>query len=375
MKPYNSLRRGMVIDRCQPRGIPPAPSTFVDDSDMAIIKQLGFDHVKILLTPSSYMKDDRLDPSTLWYAENLIGKAVKAGLHCLVCIHPEPEFKRDYLASRERFRLMLDFYREFSAWLAGCWDKNQISFQLMTEPFANYTDWNELHPQIWETVRDKMPEHTLVISGDKVGSLFGLITTNPVPDGNVYYGYTSYDPIPFTMQSWNSFFCGLGPELDCIGRLPYPASPEIVEDLMPRILMDTPPELHEKAAVYARDYGQGNYLHGNHGLFDAQWHERRMELLENWRRRHKSHLPILCNEFGAMDHVAGKRFGGPGCVPEDRIRFIRDLREAMERHDVGWSYWSFNETFTIFLPEERKPNAPIDIAIVDRDLLEALGMQ
>ncbi|MBB6670122.1 glycoside hydrolase family 5 protein [Cohnella nanjingensis] len=372
--PTMRLARGIVIDKCQPAGIPPQDSARIKVEDIRTIKKIGADHVKVLITPSAIMEKDGLDRSKLWYVEEVVGMAVGERLPCLVCIHPEEPFKRDYLASPERFGVVLEFYREFAGWLAGRWNQHQIAFQTMTEPFANYTDWNEMYRELWRTVRSVMPHHTLVQSGDKVGSLAGMLAIDPVEDCNLYYGYTSYDPFAFTLQSWNAFFCGTPAELNAIGRLPYPASPDIVEDRLEEMILSVPSGHREEAALYARGYGEGNFQQGNHGWFNREWHETRLRRIEDWRAMHRRKLPVLCNEFGVMDHVRGQKYGGPGCVPEERIQFIRDIRETMEAHDVGWSYWSYNETFTLFMPEKREPFGHDEESLLDRELLKALGL-
>ena len=45
-----------------------------------------------------------------------------------------------------------------------------------------------------------MPGHTLILAGDQVGKIEGLITTEPVDDENVMYSFTFYDPFLFTLQ-------------------------------------------------------------------------------------------------------------------------------------------------------------------------------
>lgn len=373
--PVMKLKRGIVIDRCQPMGIPPHDNARIIPKDMKIIKNIGADHVKVLFTPSAIMYNDCLDRGKLWYVEEVVGMAVDEELPCLICIHPEKSFKTDYLASPERFKVVLEFYRELSKWIASRWNEEQVAFQIMTEPFANYTDWNKMHPELWKVVRSEMPEHTLVLSGDDVGSLFGMLNLVPVDDDNVYYGYTSYDPFTFTLQSWNSFFCGTSKELDCVGHIPYPANPEIVESRMDDILSTVPGQLKDEAALYVRKYAMGDYQKGNHGYINRQWHDRRLSRVDEWRNRYGRELPVLCNEFGVMDNVMGQRYGGPGCLPGERLQFIRDIRKMMEKHDIGWSYWSFNETFTIFDPEKRTPFGHDDETLLDIELLKALGLR
>lgn len=373
-QPTVQFRRGIVIDKCQPAGIPPHDSARIKPEDMKMIKKTGVDHVKVLFTPSAIIEDDRLDRSKLWYIQKIVEMAVDEHLICLICIHPEAAFKQDYLASPERFEIILEVYRELAEWLYKQWNEDQIAFQIMTEPFANYTDWNEMHPRLWQVVRSEMPKHTLVLSGDQVGNLWGMLSMDPVEDENVYYSFTSYDPFSFTLQSWNKFFCGTSAELNGVGHIPYPASPEIVEERMDDILSAIPQEHIEEAAEYARNYGAGDYQQGNHGFFNREWHHNRLSWVDEWRAKYPRKLRVLCNEFGVMDHIMGQKYGGSGCVPEERLKFIRDIRETMEAHDIGWSYWSFNETFTIFNPEKRQPFGHDDEALLDIELLKALGL-
>ena len=49
----------------------------------------------------------------------------------------------------------------------------------MTEPGGNALDWNDLQPRMWQAARRAMPEHTLILAGDQVGKVEGLITTHP----------------------------------------------------------------------------------------------------------------------------------------------------------------------------------------------------
>ena len=372
--PIMELKRGIVIDKCQPMGIPPSESARIKPIDMEIIKNIGADHVKVLFTPSSFIENDHLDYSKLLYIEEVVNMAIDEHLHCLICIHPEAPFKKDYLASAERFEVLLNIYDELSTWIGSKWNENEIAFQIMTEPFANYTDWNEMHPKLWSIVRENMPHHTLVLSGDRVGHLFGLLSMIPVDDDNVYYGYTSYDPFAFTLQSWNEFFCGTSKDLNCIGHIPYPASPEIVESRMDDILSTVPDEFKESAKNYVKKYGDGEYQQGNHGFFNREWHDRRLSWVDEWRKTHGKNLPVLCNEFGVMDHIMGRKYGGPGCLPQERLLFLKDIREMMEKHNIGWSYWSYNETFTIFDPEKRHPFGHDDESLLDTKVLKALGL-
>ena len=59
------------------------------------------------------------------------------------------------------------------------------------------------------------------------------------------------------------------------------------------------------------------------------------------------------------------------------MAYLRDMRESFEAFDIAWTYWSYNETFTVLNPVNRRrlmpPGTDTD-GIVDADLLDALGL-
>ena len=90
---------------------------------------------------------------------------------------------------------------------------------------------------MWRVARTAMPQHTLILAGDQVGKIEGLITTQPVDDENVAYSFTYYDPFVLTLQGaeW------LTPKLwSHLGSVPYPCSPEIMAARLPAILERIP---------------------------------------------------------------------------------------------------------------------------------------
>lgn len=372
-----SLKRGIVIDRCQPCGLPRRIA--ITEQDIRIIRSTGADHVKLLFTPDAFMEGHHFDTTTAWYIQQSVDLVLGQGISCLICIHPEASFKEYYLSSAECFAQVLPFYHRLCRWLSDRYDSSQVAFQIMTEPFANYCDWNILGKKLWQTVRQAMPEHTLVLSGDQIGHLNGMLALEPVDDDNVYYGFTTYDPTTFTLQSWHSFFSFTTEHLDPIGHVPYPANEQIVEERMKDMLQVVTPEYIEEAKEYLRGYGKGNYIRGNRvwenqGCFNRSWIDARMDRIVRWREKHGKHLPVLCNEFGVMDPVMGRKYGGIGILPEERLLFLKDLRESMEQRNIGWSYWSYNETFTIFKAENREPFGQGNQSRLDCGLLQALGL-
>lgn len=347
------LNRGICIDR-QFRAIPPELGMRFTREDIQLIKTMGFEFVKILVNPEPLMSGGRLDDVKQGYVREMIDLAAAEQLPIVVCIHPEWEFKKSILDDPAKFAEFLTFLEDMARFLARHWGPKQLALQLMTEPVVEKADWNDLQPRMWEAARRAMPEHTLILAGDQVGKIDGLINTMPVNDANVMYSFTFYDPFVLTLQGgeW------LTPRLwSHLGSIPYPSSPEIIGARKAAILEEIPadpPEWRPAADGMLTEYGS------------ARWNKEKIAAyagkLAAWNASHGGSLKIWCAEFGCYQRTID---------PEDRYRFIRDLRETFEANHIGWAYWSYNETFTIMTPDS-PPFGPAKNATPDTKMLEAL---
>ena len=347
------LNRGISIDR-QFRSIPPEPIMRITPEDIQLIKSMGFEFVKLIVNPEPLMSGNRLDSSNRWYLKKIVDLAADEGLPVVVCIHPEWEFKKVILSQPDEFSRFLGFLEDTGRFLAAEWTPKQLAFQLITEPGANAMDWNELQPRMWQAARRAMPKHTLILAGDKVGKIEGLITTRPVSDANVIYSFTFYDPFVLTLQGaqW------LTPEWwSHLGPVPYPSSPEIMADRMPTLLEKIPSSPDEWRPTVRRiltDYAAARW---NREMIAA-----RVKKLAIWNTSHGGGLRIWCAEFGCYQRTID---------PADRYRYVKDVRQAFEQNGIGWAYWSYNETLTVMTPD-RKPFGPANSQTPDKKMLEAL---
>jgi endoglucanase len=187
-----------------------------------------------------------------------------------------------------------------------------------------------------------------------VGKIEGLITTEPVDDENVMYCFTFYDPFIFTLQGapflTPAWWSHLGP-------VPYPSSPEVIESQLPGLLSRIPAEPAQwrtTVAQHLNDYGAARW--------NAQTLTARIALLDAWNKSHGGGLRIWCAEFGCYQRTVD---------PDDRYRYLGDVRAAFDKYKIGWAYWSYNETMTVMTPD-RKPFGPADRQTPDQKLLEVL---
>jgi hypothetical protein len=347
------LNRGICIDR-QFRTIPPEPIMRITREDIWLIKSMGFEFVKLIVNPEPLLSDKGLSDGTRWYLKEIVQLVVDEGLPVVVCIHPEWKFKEKILSDADSFSRFVRFLEETGRFLAANWGPKQLGLQLMTEPGGNALDWNELQPQMWQAARRAMPEHTLILAGDQVGKIEGLLATKPVNDNNVMYSFTFYDPFVLTLQGAEWLTPGWWSHL---GGVPYPASPAEMSASMPAILEKIPARPDDWRPTVQRvltAYGEERWSRERIAA--------RVQKLVDWNNSHGGGLKIWCAEFGCYQQTIDAAV---------RYRYLRDVREAFESHDIGWAYWSYNETLTVMTPP-RQPFGPAGNQTPDRKLLEVL---
>ena len=354
--PVLPLRRGICIDR-QFRTIPPESIMRIARDDIRLIKSMGFEFVKLIVNPEPLLADQGLSETTCWYLQEIVQRVVDEGLPVVVCIHPEWEFKGRILSDADQFARFTRFLEQTGRFLAARWGPGQVALQLLTEPGNNTLDWNELQPRLWQAARRAMPGHTLILAGDQVGKIEGLLTTQPVDDDNVLYSFTYYDPFVLTLQGGEWLTPGWWSHL---AGVPYPASPEIISARMPAILAKIPANPADWRPTVQRiltEYGA------------EQWNREkiaaRVRRLADWNQAHGGGLKIWCAEFGCYQRTIDAA---------DRYRYLQDVRDAFESHGIGWAYWSYNETLTVMTPQ-RQPFGPANAQTPDQKLLDVLTPQ
>jgi hypothetical protein len=362
------LKRGIVFDRIQNQGLPVKEEWQISANDIAVAKSIGFDHIKILFTADEFIRDSGLNTANMHFVEETVNKALASGLPCVVDLHPEGKFKTHYLGTDTGFVKMLGFYSAFAKYLAQRWTPSQIAFMLMTEPFANKDgEWNRMYQEMVAAVRKEMPAHTLIVSGDRAGNIYAMTGLTPIADRNIYYSFTTYEPYRFGFNTLFGGWRGGGNYWKDISYIPWPASPQAVESRMDKMLSTVKDEDKQMAREDLLEYGKG--------YFNRQWLARRVKNVNEWNDMYGGDLQVIVAEFGAIDHMQVNKPGASkGVYPGERVQFVHDLRQSFESVGMGWEYWSFNEYFTLLDPAVRKAYAPASLNIVDRKLVDALGL-
>lgn len=164
-----------------------------------------------------------------------------------------------------------------------------------------------------------------------------MLFSQPLRDPNVIYVFHFYDPHTFTHQgaTWGAYYWRW------LKGLHYPSSPENAT----QVAKDVPEALDR---MYVVRYGQDHW--------DAARIDAEINQAAEWGRQYG--VPLICNEFGVYRTYSD---------PQDRARWIIDVRTSLERHNIGWTMWDYSGSFGVVTKKDGK-------ATLDDTTVHALGL-
>jgi hypothetical protein len=265
----------------------------------------------------------------------------------------------------------------------------------MTEPYDNSSmkSWTWMSDRMWGAVRNALPDHTIITSADRAGNLERIKLMSPATDDNLIYSFTTYEPYAVGWSSAYSSQGGNETYWNYIGDVPYPIEPGVNYTAEIENALAPVPERYKSEALNALnayvkgicDGGTPYWKNYYDSLYNRGWHMLRAKSLDDWSKKYGGNIHLMVVEFGCYDSLYSTvRFGsgGPGVPDSKRLLFIQDLRESFEAYGIGWSYWSYNEGFTVFKTNYHadhvggSPSLEQAIALADYDLLtRALGLK
>src|ERR1700756_446012 len=313
--------------------------TFTNATDLRAIRTMGFDFVRLGISPELIERHGLVAPAhpeALVQLDRAVQKALDNHLEVLVCVFPDDEYKRNLTTERG-----VDDFVQLWRILAGHFaasDRERLFFELVNEPeVQDPYRWMGIQARVVEAIRQIDTEHTIVATAANYSSLGDLLQLEPVRDANVIYNFHFYEPYQFTHQgaSWGAdnwiFY----------KRIPYPATTAMLADQMTNIPGDL-----ARYELYL--YGSGGWnsdaVAGRIG-FAAAWAQER-------------HVPLICDEFGAYRDTAD---------PASRARWINDVRSALEANHIGWAMWDYRGNFGVVTRTDTEITP-------DDAILKALGL-
>ncbi len=340
------LRRGINLSHwfsqvyVQSGYVPAHFDTYIGTSDFALIRDMGFDHVRFAINCEPIIDaatGGKLPADTIDRICARICELHDHGLAVIVDIHPEDPFKKQLALSDDAVATFVDFWVQLSGALVR-FDPERTFFEILNEPcIHDATRWNRIQNTIVDAIRAVAPHHTIIISGDQWSQLPELLKLTPPDDRNLIANFHLYDPIAFTHQGagwsppWAMFTKGLT----------YPADPSFIVEFLKTV---TDHGARRQLAEYVTMNWSARIYHDF------------IQPAVEWGRRHG--LCLTCNEFGVY-----KKFSPRA----SRLAWVHDVSSTLSANAIGWTMWDYAGDFAVVLKEN-------NIRVPDRDLLRALGL-
>jgi endoglucanase len=313
--------------------------TWTTAADIALIKSAGFDHVRLPVNPQPLMDAmHRPDHGAEYfgYLDAAMKMILDAGLAVELDMHPDGDFKAK-LAQDDSVERYADFWRTLAQHYSS-WDPDRVFFEILNEPeMRDSYRWYGVEAKLAAAIRQAAPLHTIIAAGSRWDDDDDMIFLEPLRDPNIIYVFHFYEPHIFTHQqaTWGAYYWRW------VKGLQYPSSPENAAQVAEKV-----PQAVDR--LYVIRYGQDHW--------DASRIESEINQAADWAKQ--NHVPMICNEFGVF------RFGAD---PEDRIRWISDVRTALERHNIGWAMWDYSDSFGVAIKKDH-------VATLDEATVRALGL-
>jgi endoglucanase len=314
--------------------------TWTTATDIALIKSAGFDHVRLSINPQPMMDSAHHQGGSgeyFGYLDAAVKMILDAGLAVELDMHPDSDFKARLAKEDDFVERFADFWSTVAQHYAS-WDADKIFFEILNEPeMRDPYRWYGVEAKIAAAIRRAAPANTIIAAGARWDDNDDMVFLEPLPDNNVIYVFHFYEPHIFTHQgaTWGSYYW------KWLKGLHYPSSPDNAAQVATLV-----PEARDRLQVIR--YGQDHW--------DPSRIEAEINQAADWARQRS--VPLICNEFGVFRTYSD---------PQDRARWLTDVRTSLERHNVGWAMWDYSGSFGVVTNRDTK-------AKLDEVTVKALGL-
>ncbi|MCH2211589.1 MAG: glycoside hydrolase family 5 protein [Fuerstiella sp.] len=262
-----------------------------DDSFPSLIRDVGFDHVRIPIRWSAHLVDPQatsIRPAFLRRVREVVDQCLAHDLRVVLNVHHFNEIHEDPAGQTKTLQnIWTCIAREFFGY------PNQLYFELLNEPHGKLTtqQWNQMFPQILQQIRQRHPTRCVIVGPGEWNSHRELPQLRlPVEDRLLIATCHYYHPFEFTHQGAEWLEASPPP----VGRR-FPAS-------------------RQEPAYIAEDF----------------------ENIARWSRRHQR--PVYIGEFGSYSKAP----------MHDRVRWTELISRQAQKHSFSWAYWEFCSGFGVY---------------------------
>lgn len=298
--------------------------TWTTAQDIALIKAMNFDHVRLSVNPQPMFRRnqaDRIPADYLAYLDAAVKMILDQGLAVIIDMHPDSDFKQKLVADDSFIEQFEDFWRSLARHYSST-NPDLVFFEILNEPeFRDRYRWEGVQSRLAAAIREGAPAHTIIVAGANWSSDSELLFIEPLRDLNIIYNFHFYDPHIFTHQgaTWTTNF------QHYLSDLPYPSTPENV-----RVAANLIPDAVNR--IQAMRYG---FDHWNRARIDTEFDE-----VADWGKRWS--VALTCNEFGVYRRTANA---------QSRAAWLSDVRSSLEQHGIGWTMWDYSGGFAVVVKQ------------------------
>jgi len=253
--------------------------TWNTSTDIALIKRMGFDNVRLSVNPQPMFLHghaDEIPADYLGYLDAAVKMMLDQGLAVTIDLHPDSDFKTKIAKDDGFVEQFADFWRALARHYST-WNPEMVFFEVMNEPeVMDPYRWYGIQAKVATAIRQGAPQHTIIAVGAKWDDSDDLVFLEPLRDDNVIYNFHFYDPHVFTHQgaTWGADYWHHEK------KLAYPSNYEQAKQVAEGL-----PEENNRLQVIR--YGLDHW--------DAARVDAEISDVAEWAKRRN--LPVVCNEF------------------------------------------------------------------------------
>lgn len=299
--------------------------TWTTAQDIALIKAMQFDHVRLSVNPQPMFRPkqaDRIPEDYLGFLDAAVKMIVDQGLAVIIDVHPDSDFKEKLASDNEFVEQFADYWRALAKHYSS-WNADLVFFEILNEPeFRDRYRWQGVQSKLAVAIREGAPAQSIIVAGANWSADNELLFIEPLRDPNIIYNFHFYDPHVFTHQgaTWSTNY------VHYLKDLPYPSNPENVQPAAALV----PDAVNRLAVIH---YGMDRW---NAARIDEE-----IGQIAAWGKRWN--VPLTCNEFGVYRKTAS---------PKHRAAWISDVRTTLEKYGIGWTMWDYSGGFAVVVKQD-----------------------
>ncbi len=287
--------------------------SFFQEKDVALIKNLGLDHVRLPIDEEQMWDESgvrhadafkRMTNCIEWCQKHQL--KVIVDLHILRSHHFNAKVKPLWTDPKEQekfYKLWVDLSSALNSYSVG-----DVAYELMNEAVADDPEqWNQLLAKAFQTLRALEPERIIVIGSNMWQSAQTFDVLKVPNDKNIILSFHFYEP--FLLTHYHASWTGLR---DYTGPVHYPGALISQEEFT---------TLTPDQQAIAKDWVGKE--------FNDQKLEQMMQ--KPLQKAKELGLQVYCGEYGVI----------AGAPEEDRIRWYNDMISVFNRNNIASANWNY----------------------------------